>query len=142
MKNTIYIVVIVVCLAVAGLIFYIRSSGGGGGIDSLSDDETTWVKCNNPACKAEYEIGLKTYYEEIDERFVNPMSPSAPALECKTCKEPSVYKAVKCENPACAIVFLEGSSGANTHPDRCPKCKQSATEESRERRKAQREQTG
>ncbi len=143
MKNTIYIIVIVVCLVLALVVYrHFSGSGSGGGIDSLSDDETTWVICRNKACKAEYEMGLKTYYKAINERFVNPMSPSAPALECEKCKEPSVFKAVKCENPDCAIVFLEGSSGANTHADRCPKCKQSATEESRERRKAQREQTG
>jgi hypothetical protein len=143
MKNTIYVIVIVVCLVLALVIYkHFSGSGSSGGIDSLSDDETTWVICLNKACKAEYEMGLKTYHKAISERLVNPMSPVAPALECEKCGEPSVRKAVKCENPTCAIVFREGSSGAHTNSDRCPKCKQSATEESRKRRKAQQEQTG
>ena len=63
-KKPVMIGVIVVCLAVAGLVTYMRS-GDDGGIDSISDDETRWVKCNNPACKAEYEVGLKKYFQDL-----------------------------------------------------------------------------
>jgi hypothetical protein len=133
-KKPIMIAVIVVCLGAAGLIFYTRGSGGGGGIDSIPDDEMTWVKCNNPACRAEYEMGRKAYYEAVNERL-DPMAMTAPPLICKECQKPSVFDAEKCANPACGIVFLKGSV-PNDFQDRCPKCKQSAEEEKRKARQA------
>lgn len=137
-KKPIMIGVIVVCIAVAGIITYSRRSGGGGGIDSISEGEMTWVKCNNPNCKVEYQMGLKAYHEYIREH-ADVMAMTTPPLICKECGEPSVYGAEKCENPDCGIVFIQGSSGPDTFADRCPKCKQSATEESRKRRKAARD---
>jgi len=136
-KKPIMIGVIVVCLAVAGIITYSRRSGSGDGIDSISDDEMIWAKCNNPACKAEYETSAKGYFKYMNEH-ASPMALTAPPLICKECGEPSVYRAEKCENPDCGIVFIQGSSGQGDFADRCPKCKQSATEESRKRRKAAR----
>ncbi len=61
-KKPIMIGVIVVCLAVAVIITYSRYSGGGG-IDDIPEGEMIWAKCNNPNCKAEYQIGLKAYHE-------------------------------------------------------------------------------
>ena len=49
MKKPIMIVVIVVCLGVAGLVLF--SGGEGGGVDSIAEGEMQWVKCNNPTCK-------------------------------------------------------------------------------------------
>ena len=140
MKNTIYAIVIVVCFVGAGVIAYkyIFTSGSGGGIDDIPEGSMIWAKCNNPNCKAEYQTGEKAYHKYIREHG-NPMAPSAPPLICKECGEPSVYRAEKCENPDCGIVFIKGSSGQGDHADRCPKCKQSATEESRKRRKAEME---
>jgi len=140
MKNTIYAIVIVVCFVGAGAIAYkyIFTSGSGGGIDDIPEGNMIWAKCNNPNCKAEYQMGLKAYFKYIEEH-VDPMAPTAPPLICKECGEPSVYRAEKCENPDCGIVFIQGSSGPGDFADRCPKCKQSATEESRKRRKAARE---
>ena len=132
MKKPVMIGVIVVCLAVAGLVFWGTSGGGGGGIDDISDAEMTWVKCRNKACNAEYETGLKEYYQTISAN-ANPMGPT-PALTCEKCAEPSVYKAEKCQNPDCGIVFQSGSV-PNDFSDRCPKCKKSATEEIRNARK-------
>jgi hypothetical protein len=143
-KKPIMIAVIVVCLGVAGLIFYTRSSGGGGGIDSIPDDEMTWVKCNNPACKVEYEMGRKAYYKAVEERF-DPRAMRAdsgpPPLPCDKCGKPSVFDAEKCANPACGIVFLKGSV-PNDFQDRCPECKQSAEEEKRKARQAEASRTG
>jgi hypothetical protein len=140
MKNTVYAIVIVVCFVGASVLAYkyIFTSGSGGGIDDIPEGRMTWVKCNNPNCKAEYQMGLKAYHKYMEEHATNPMAP-APPLICKECGKPSVYRAEKCENPDCGIVFIEGSSGPGDHADRCPKCKQSATEESRKRRKAERE---
>lgn len=130
-KKPIMIGVIVVCLVVAGLITFARRRGSAGGINSLSDSDMMWVKCNNPDCKAEYQMGKKAFYKAQQERF-NPMARTAPPITCKECGKDSLFQAVKCEN--CGNVFIQGISGQNDFPDRCPKCKHSATEDSRRRR--------
>ena len=131
-KKLVMILVIVVCLGVAGAIIF-GGRGGGGGLDDISDEEMTWVICLNKSCNATYEMSLKEYFKFVTAN-TNPMAPSAPALTCKECGEPSVYKAEKCQNPACGAVFRSGSV-PNDHADRCPKCGQSATEELRNARK-------
>ena len=45
MKNTIYAVVIGICILGAVLVFMHRRSAGNGGINSLSDSKMMWVKC-------------------------------------------------------------------------------------------------
>jgi hypothetical protein len=126
------IAVIVVCLVAAGAVFWGTKSGGGGSIDDISESEMTWVICMNKSCNATYEMSLKEYYKFVTAN-ATPMGPP-PALTCKECGEPSVYKAEKCQNAACGIVFRSGSV-PNDFEDRCPKCGQSATEEIREARK-------
>ena len=134
-KKPIMIGVIVVCLIVAGLItFARRGSGGGGGLDAIPDDKMTWVKCNNPSCKAEYEMSEKDFFKAMEERF-QPMARTTPALTCEKCGKDSLFRAIKCENPACGVVFFRDSV-PNDLFDRCPKCGQSATEELRKKRKA------
>ena len=132
-KKPIMIGVIVVCLGVAGAVTLMRSSGGGSGNDGISDDKMTWVKCSNPSCNAEYDMSEKAFYKAQQERF-NPMARTTPPLTCEKCGKDSLFQAVKCANPACGIVFIRSIAGANDHFDRCPKCKQSETEESRKRR--------
>ncbi len=131
-KKPVMIAVIIVCLVAAVAIFWGTRSGGGGGIDDISDSEVTWVICLNKSCNAQYETSLKEYYKFLRDN-ANPMGPT-PALTCETCGEPSVYKAEKCQNAACGIVFRTNSVPGD-HADRCPKCGKSATEESREARK-------
>ena len=130
-KKVVMIVIIVVCLGVAGAIIF-GTGGGGGSLDDISDKDMTWVICMNKSCNATYEMSLKEYYKFVTAN-ANPMGPT-PALTCKECGEPSVYIAEKCQNPACGIVFRMNSV-PNDHADRCPKCMQSATEESRRARK-------
>jgi len=131
-KKPVMIAIIVVCLIAAGAIIWGTRSGGGGTIDDIPDDELTWVKCMNKSCNAEYQMSLKEYYKTVSEATVNPMAPP-PGLICKECGEPSVYKAEKCQNPECGIVFRSGSV-PNDFQDRCPKCGKSATEELRKAR--------
>jgi predicted Zn-ribbon and HTH transcriptional regulator len=136
MKNTIYVVTIVACIAVAIVVFVKTQSRSSGGLESIKrGEEMYWVKCNNPKCKAEYQIDKRDYHEQIDEKMKsNPLSLRTPALICKQCGQPSVYKAIKCEK--CGIVFFEGTS--TDFPDRCPECGYSKTETSRKERLAQR----
>jgi len=137
-KKPIMIAVIVVCLGVAGAVTYLRSAGPAGGYESLPDDQMTWVKCNNPQCKADYKMSEKEYFKEIDaKQRANPaaMMFTTPPLTCQKCGKASVYKAEKCGNPNCGAVFF-ASSVPNDFPDRCPECKRSETEEIRKARKA------
>jgi len=133
-KKPIMIGVIVVCLIIAGLVTFARRGSGGGGLEDIPDDRMTWVKCNNPSCKAEYEMNEKQFHKQMQERFT-PMARTTPALTCEKCGKDSLFRAIKCENPSCGVVFFRDSV-PNDFFDRCPKCKQSATEESRKRRKA------
>ncbi len=125
--------VFVVCTLTAGLMFLRMRSSGGGGIDSIPDDQMTWVKCRNSACGAEYQMPTKEYYQALQSS--NPMAMSQPVLLCKECGKKSLFKAVKCEN--CGKVFFWRQSGANDFADRCPYCKHSAEAEKREKRKNQ-----
>lgn len=131
-KKPIMIAVIIVCLGVAGAVTLMRSGGPGGGIEDIPDDKMVWVKCNNPQCKAEYQMGEKAYYKTVQER-TDPRSLTTPALICEECGKASVYKAFKC--PYCGVVSFSGSV-PNDFPDRCPECNKSETEEIRKARKA------
>jgi len=134
-KKPVMIAVIVVCLGVAGAITYLRSGGSDGGINSLPDDKMTWVKCNNPDCKAEYQMSEKEFLKELQKRINPAAMQSTPALVCQKCGKPSVYQAYKCGNPSCNTIFF-ANSVPNDFPDRCPVCKRSETEEIRKARKA------
>lgn len=133
-KKPIMIAVIVVCLGVAGAVTFLKS-GSDAGTDSISESKMTWVKCNNPACSAEYEMSERQYFKDIQERLNPAAMESRTALICQKCSKPSAFKAHKCGNPSCAAVFFENSV-PNDFPDRCPKCKRSETEEIRKARKA------
>jgi len=131
MRNTVYVVVIVVCLIGAGIIFLLTRSGGAGGIESIDPSEMILVKCNNPDCGAVYEMSKRDYYKYIEEHS-DPMMRTAPALVCKECGKPSVYRAVKCEK--CGHVFFYGNP--NDFNDRCPECGYSKMEAERKARAA------
>jgi len=136
MKKPIMIVVIVVCLGVAGLVLF---SGGGsdGGVGSIPEGDVMWVKCNNKACNAEYEMSKREYYKELEANVnPNPMATGPTPITCKECGKKSLFAAVKCQNPDCGVVFIEGSAGPDDYSDRCPKCGQSAVEERMKRRQA------
>ena len=139
MKNTIYIIVIVVCFLLAAVIAYkyiINPGGGDGGIKDIPVDKMTWVKCTNSKCGAEYQMSEREYYTQVKERAnANPLAMTATMLICEKCGKQTLAQAVKCENPDCGIVFVRGSVQGD-FPDRCPECGHSATEESRKRRKA------
>jgi len=137
MKNTIYVIVIVACIALAVLIFVKTQSGDSGGIGSIKrGEEMYWVKCNNPSCNAEYEIDKKDYFEQIEEKQkANPLSMVTPPLTCEKCRKESVFRAVKCEK--CSKVSFYGTN-PDDFPDRCTECGHSKRESELEARKAQR----
>jgi phage FluMu protein Com len=128
MKNVIYGAVIAACLVVAVVIFVTTRGGPGGGLNDLSDATQIWVKCAK--CNQSYQMGQKQYYKELEERArANPSPLPIPhPLTCQKCNQDGVRKAFKCEK--CGVVSFEGSVPQD-FPDRCPKCKYSATEASR-----------
>jgi hypothetical protein len=133
-KKTIMLGAIVVCLVVAGAITLKTRRRKRLNLSPFKD-KTTWIKCRNDACGAEYEMNLKEYFEFIEEN-IDPKTLAAPPLTCKTCEEPSSYRAEKCGG--CGLVFEKGSIPRD-FADRCPKCGYSQTEENRKVKKAQRE---
>jgi predicted Zn-ribbon and HTH transcriptional regulator len=135
MKNTVYAIIIAVCLLVAVVVFVkTRSGGGSGGIDSISDTEKVLVKCK--ACNASYEMGRKQYYKEIAEKSTASAATImlTPPLTCQKCSKNMVFLAEKCPN--CGEIFFSGSIPGDS-ADRCPKCKHSKIEDSRKARLGQ-----
>ena len=132
MKNTVYAVVIVICI-VGAVVVFISRRGGNKGMNQLSDTEMTWVKCMK--CNQSYEMGLKQFYRESQEKLQNRSGqPIALPLTCQKCGQDGIRKAFKCAK--CGEVSFENSV-PNDFPDRCPKCKNSATEASRKARLGQ-----
>jgi len=134
MKNTIYAIVIVVCLLVAVVVFVKTRSGGGSGIDSISDTEQVWVKCK--ACNASYEMSRKQFNTERSEKMKAAGGAAmlmTPPLTCQKCGKNMVFPAEKC--PTCNEIFIKGTF-PNDFEDRCPKCKHSKTEDIRKARLA------
>lgn len=132
MKNTVYAIVIVVCLVLAGVIFMATRPGGSGGVEDLSRGELYWVQCNNPACKAVYQMDKVDYLKEVEQKVrANPLSLQTPALVCQKCGKESVFRAIKCEN--CGKMFFYGAVQGDI-ADRCPECKYSKTEAERKAR--------
>ena len=129
MKNTIYAIVIAVCILGAVLVFMNRRSASGGGVNSLADSQKTWVKCAK--CSQSYEMGLKQYYKDVEDKAkANPSPmPMTMPLTCEKCGQDAVRKAFKCEK--CGEAFF-ANSVPNDFEDRCPKCKHSAVEAKRE----------
>ena len=134
MKNVVYAIVIAVCILVAVVVFVKTRGKGSAGIDSIDASEQVWVKCRS--CNTSYQMGKKQYYEETSKRMAANPTPMmfTPPLTCQKCGKDAVSLAGKCPN--CGEVFFSGSF-PNDHPDRCPKCKHSKTEDSRKARLGQ-----
>jgi hypothetical protein len=132
MKNLIYAGVIGVCLLAAVLVFMSTRGGNSSGA-SISDSERIWVKCLK--CGQGYEMSLKQYIKERGEK--SAASPAgiavAPLLTCQKCGKDGIVEAYKCEK--CGEIFRKASVPGDL-PDRCPKCKYSATEAKRAANKA------
>lgn len=138
-KKMIKISIIVVCLALAAIVFTMHSKRGPRGLASIPRGDIVWIKCKNPQCGAEYQMSKREFLELVEERVANMAgSPaSAPPVACKECRELSARRAVKCEK--CGHVFFYGAN-RNDFPDRCPECGYSKRENMRREQTARQDE--
>jgi len=124
-KRSAMIAVIAICVLVAGIVYWFTygSTPAPSNADDLANTSVL-MKCNNPKCKALYEITGKEYHEFMQQ--ANPMGEGLMGMQCKQCGKASAFKAVKCEK--CGSVFFYGAKGAD-FGDRCPKCRYSKQEQ-------------
>jgi hypothetical protein len=142
-------IVLVVVLILAALITFVRNyksiqSNNTNGINTVKRGQMIWVKCNDPNCKAEYQMDNKDYLIFMESHAdpskimmagmniedFNEILKSTPALVCQKCKKASAYKAFKC--PKCETMFFSGFV-RNDYADRCPTCRYSKIEEDRQK---------
>jgi hypothetical protein len=118
------IILVAVCLGLAGVIAAFQFRGGGS---RSRDNEPLWMKCTNPQCNAEFTITARQYFDFSQQHLTpagNPISPMAMdrnnAYQCPHCNRPNALKAIKCGQ--CEHVFIEGAAGRGQLPDTCPEC--------------------
>jgi predicted Zn-ribbon and HTH transcriptional regulator len=137
MKNVVYGIIIAACIILAAVVFKFTRPKGSGGIENTSNAKMVWIKCRS--CGQAYEMGERDYYEALAEKSKTSATAMmfTPPLTCEKCGKNAAFIAEKCPN--CGEIFFPGSI-PNDMPDRCPKCKHSAIEDSRKARLNQRQQ--
>jgi len=125
-KKMLLVVVIVVCLGVAGAITLVRSTSDRRDLGQFAGEQI-WLKCGNEACGHAWQMNKQAYFQYI-EKNIDPARMAAPPLTCPKCGEASGFRAVKC--PQCGLVFFRGTV-PNDYADRCPECKFSQIEADR-----------
>lgn len=137
-KKPIMIGVIITCFVLAGVITYKYSVGPEGPSTEVFKGQSQWVKCRNSDCEAEYQMNKQVYFDSVKEIVrQSPFSMQTPPLVCKKCGKESVYRAEKCGNPKCGLVFERGAAGRGEFADKCPECGYSRSEELRKQAKGE-----
>jgi hypothetical protein len=124
-KKQIMIGVIAACIVLAVAVTLMRSSEKAG-LDSVSDSVKVWVKCSNPECNFEYQLGTKEYFKLVQANLDPNSAARTPALACQKCAKTSVYRANKCEE--CGKIYFPGVA-SKQYPDKCSECGYSKLEE-------------
>jgi len=124
-KKPIMIGIIVACIVLAVAITLTKSPEKSG-LDSIKDSEMMWVKCSNPDCANEYQMGTKEYFKTIQKSLDPNALARTPALVCPKCGKTSVYKANKCEK--CGKIYFPGVASPK-FLDKCSECGYSKIEE-------------
>ncbi len=128
-KQKVMIGVIVGCIVLAGVIFFVTREGGGGSKRSTGDIP---MLCVNPDCYHEYDLEREEYTRELlSGGGGGPGGPpmmGAPVLTCPECQELSAYRAIICKK--CEVSFVQDFE-TDDFPDRCPECDYSEIEEKR-----------
>jgi len=129
-KKYLVIGLAVVCLSVAGTLFYrsfFGSSGGGGN----TGDRQVALMC---ASCGGFEVSGDEFREMMSqqgpEAMMMMMPGQAAAMECPQCGKKTCYQAQKCKQ--CETIFVFGQAKDKNYPDRCPKCSFSSMEDRRQ----------
>jgi rubredoxin len=122
MNDKFKIIIVLVCILIAGIIFAVTLTGSDEGIDKLSG-EVVYIKCTNPNCAYVEEIDKADFFQMIHKEYDDVEA----NLECSKCGS-RAYRAIKCSN--CGHIFRKGTVG-NDYRDRCPECGYSQIEENR-----------
>ncbi len=132
-KKIVMIVVVVVCLALAGALAF--RNFGGGGTTSVTAQGAQPMLCVNPDCGHIFEMSTEERREIMRARGRQMRRGGPSAFTCPQCSEESGYQATKCSK--CSSVFIPDYTSGD-FADRCPNpdCGYSAIEE-RKKQKAQ-----
>lgn len=97
---------------------------------------STWLKCRDPNCAAQYQIPLQQYHDFVEE-YADPTVLAVPEMVCKKCGRKTIHRAFKCAN--CDLISFLGSIRSDFE-DRCPSCGYSQKQHDRRRAAEQRRQ--
>ncbi len=130
-KNVIMIVIVVVCLVLAGA-FAIKNFGGGGDTStSAADQGSQSMLCINPDCGHVFEMTIEERRQIMREQGRMMRRGGPPVFICPQCSEESAYQANNCSK--CSTIFIRDYSSGD-FADRCPECGYSAIEERRQQK--------
>jgi predicted RNA-binding Zn-ribbon protein involved in translation (DUF1610 family) len=112
----------VVCIGVAGTIFYRTIGGGGARTDGNRDVALLCTHCGG------FEIPVDEFRELMSQQGSGTMMmpDQMAAMPCPKCSQKTCYMAQKCKQ--CEAIFVFGQAKDQNYPDRCPKCGFSAIE--------------
>ena len=128
-KKHLAIGVAVICLLIAGIVFYRTMFAGSAGGGDMGDREIALL-C---ATCGGFEIPADEFRELMSKQGPDMMMgmPGMPgqmmAMECPKCAKKTCYMAQKCQQ--CENIFVFGQARDQNYPDRCPKCSFSAMED-------------
>ena len=128
-KKYLVIGLTVVCLSVAGTLFY-RSFFGGSSTGGNTGDRQIALMC---ASCGGFEVSIDEFREIMSQQgpdLMMMMPGQAAAMECPKCGKKSCYQAQKCKK--CQNIFVFGQARDKNYPDRCPKCGFSYIEDRRQ----------
>ncbi len=146
-SNTKLVWIILLCLAAAiGLTYAVHFSNKSRhvtGIESIPEDETVLMMCEDPNCGYVFEMNKRRYYRLMEAKpIIGELGEGKPpALVCEQCGSETAYRAVRCEK--CGKIFFRGTV-PNDFADRCPdpNCGYSRIEEMRRKAALERKSAG
>jgi ssDNA-binding Zn-finger/Zn-ribbon topoisomerase 1 len=126
-KKVFVVALTIMCIGIAAFVLVSMTNTE----DELSgfSGQQMWVICTNPNCKTHYQVDKEWFFREIQK--TGSMFADTVGIQCKECQQSTTFEAVKCSS--CGHVFKTGAAGRGDFPDRCPKCKTSEMEKSRQR---------
>jgi hypothetical protein len=115
-KKILLAVIIVACIAVAGIVTIVTQRDTTG-IDSIKPGaESVWLKCRDAKCENTWQMDKRAYFDYLEK---HRMGTQRTPIPCPKCNGETGYRAEKCEK--CGVIFERGSV-PDAVDDKCPKC--------------------